>query len=180
MDEKIIVEEQSVSLHPKYDKLERVAYRIAHGASRVSLFGMLVMIALMVADILLRLFINYTIYGVFDWVCFMMIPIGFSALSIATIRGEQVSVTLLVDHFPKCVVKVLDLLCYIISFGMTIVFIWRNIVQAKSAMLLGLKAIQFPLKTFWFYYVIAIGYALMAFVLIVMIIGAIVKWRDDK
>jgi TRAP-type C4-dicarboxylate transport system permease small subunit len=165
---------------PRFDKFKVFVGKVANGTSWISFAGMLIMVFLVMADIFYRLFANQTIYGVYDWVCFMMIPVGFFALGISTWRGEQVTVTILTDHMPKLINKILELFNFVCSAILVIIFVWRNIVQAGVVHQMGTKAIQFPLHTFWFYYVIAAGYCVFLFVIIMQLIGHILKWRVNK
>ena len=164
--------------HPKYEKAERSLLKFILGTSRISFVGILIIIVITVLDVVLRLTINHTVYGVYNWVCYLMVPIAFFAIPLTTIKREHVGVTVLTDVFPKIIVKILRLLCLLVSLGLTIVFAWKNIDQAAVVNMIGSKPIQLPIKTFWFYYGISAGFILMAVVLVLLIIEAIIKWRD--
>jgi TRAP-type C4-dicarboxylate transport system permease small subunit len=162
------------------DKFSAVVGKIVVGTSWISFAGMMIMVGLVVVDIILRVVSNTTIYGVYDWVCFMMIPVGFFALGLATWNEEHVSVTIITDKLSPGFNKVLELINYCIAIALTVILAWRSIVQAGVSHAMGTKAIEFPLHTFWFYYVIGAGYILFTLVLVLQTMKHVINWRKPE
>ena len=158
----------------------KIVYSIAHIGG---FFGSLTMVGLMlmtVADVVLRYFFNAPILGSFELTEFSLILLVFLAIPWGTAQKVNVRVDLLVGSMPDRVRAIFDSITCLFSICITALFAWYTVPQAKYMMKLGSESEMLEIPHYPFYFMVALGFFLLFFVLIGNLIDFINEAKKDE
>ena len=141
--------------------------------------SMLVMIALITVDVILRFLFEHPIMSSYEIVMFLMGIAVFTTLSYTETEKGHVSIELLVSRFPKRVQKILDIAMSILSLGLFALITQQTIVRAKALAAEGLTSSILHVPVYPFYLFGAFGFALLCLVLLVNIVASFVRTDEE-
>ena len=148
------------------DKYTKIIYSIAGKGGFIGSLTMMGLVLLTVADVVLRYFFNSPILGSFELTEFSLILLVFFAIPWGTAQKVNVRVDLLVGTLPARIRAIFDSITCFISLLVTALFAWYTIPQAKYMMKLGSESDMLEIPLWPFYFVVALGFFLLFFVLI--------------
>lgn len=156
-------------------KYTRIIYAVAHVGGFIGSLTMVGLMLLTVADVLLRYFFNSPILGSFELTEFALILLVFFAIPWGTAQKVNVRVDLFVGPLPDRVRAIFDSITCFFSTLMTALFAWYTVPQAKYMMKLGTESDMLEIPLYPFYFIVALGFFLLFFVLIGNLIDFIVE-----
>jgi TRAP-type C4-dicarboxylate transport system permease small subunit len=157
--------------------LERIAQSLAKNLYWVAGAAIIIMMMLTCADVVLRYF-RRPIPGTYELVCFLgSVSVAF-AMAYTTIEKGHVSVSFVVDLFPK---KIQDIIaCLTTSFGLCLfVFVtWQSMVYANDLRLSNEVSLTLELPFYPFVYGIGFSAAIVCLILLCDLINHLKKIFD--
>lgn len=145
-------------------------------ARKGGFLGALTMVGLMlltVGDVVLRYFFNAPILGSFELTEFSLIVLVFFAIPWGTAQKVNVRVDLVVGSFRKRLRAIFDSVTCLMSLLVTVLFAWYTVPQAIYIMRLGTESDMLEIPLYPFYFMVALGFFLLFFVLIANLIDFI-------
>lgn len=157
--------------------LERIAQSLAKNLYWVAGAAIIIMMMLTCADVVLRYF-RRPIPGTYELVCFLgSVSVAF-AMAYTTIEKGHVSVSFVVDLFPK---KIQDIIaCLTTSFGLCLfVFVtWQSMVYANDLRLSNEVSLTLELPFYPFVYGIGFSAAVVCLILLCDLMNHLIKIFD--
>lgn len=157
--------------------LERIAQSLAKNLYWVAGAAIIIMMMLTCADVVLRFF-RRPIPGTYELVCFLgSVSVAF-AMAYTTIEKGHVSVSFVVDLFPK---KIQDIIaCLTTSFGLCLfVFVtWQSMVYANDLRLSNEVSLTLELPFYPFVYGIGFSAAVVCLILLCDLMNHLIKIFD--
>ena len=154
-------------------KYTKIVYAIAHVGGFIGSLTMVGLMLLTVGDVLLRYFFNAPILGSFELTEFSLIILVFFAIPWGTAQKVNVRVDLLVGPLPNRVRAIFDSVTCFLSTLITALLAWYTVPQAKYMMKLGSESDMLEIPLYPFYFIVAVGFFLLFFVLIANLIDFI-------
>ncbi len=151
-------------------KLNQVFNNLIRVMNVFAMVALFVMMLLTVADVSLRYSLKMPIIGSTEIVEVLMAVLVFMAIASCTARDGHLHIDLLMSHLPMRIQSIAELINLILSLFVSFVLCWWGFLAGLSAQEsnLGSSLLAIPLAPV--YYVIAIGFAVLVFVLAVQII----------
>lgn len=144
-------------------------------------FGSWVLILMMfltAGDVFLRNMFNKSILGTFEITECMMVLMVASGLAYVSVAKSQIRVEVLFSRLPQHVQNILTIITDFLSFGLCSLLSWRAFVYFKGEYVSGTRMGVLLIPTFPFIAVVALGWLLLALVLLndyVKLIGGLKK-----
>jgi len=160
-------------------KLARLASITINQASRVAAFittvTLVAMVMLTVIDVFLRFVFRAPILGSVEITEYMMVTAGFLGMAWCAQKGGHVVVGILVDRLPKRIQHIFD--CITLSVGLAIVplVIWQSFAQSGLCLEENYTSDLLKIPQFPFYIIVGIGYIILFFVILTILINSIKK-----
>lgn len=139
----------------------------------ISVAGILVMLAVTVVDVAARATVSWSLPGAYEYSKYLMVLIAAVALPYTALNDGHVEVDMLTRRMPRTVRKVLGVANFLIVLFYAAVLAIQNWKQAGITKILNLKPVDVPFPQYPFYYIIAIGVALMFAVVLVKCINCV-------
>jgi TRAP-type C4-dicarboxylate transport system permease small subunit len=157
--------------------LERIAENLARNLFWVAGTAIIAMMMLTCADVVLRFF-RRPIPGTYELVCFLgAVSVAF-AMAHTTIEKGHVSVSFVVNLFPK---KVQDIItCVTTGFGLFLFTIisWQSVAYANDLRLSNEVSMTLELPFYPFVYGIGLSAAVVCLILFCNLINSLMKILD--
>lgn len=131
-----------------------------------------VLVALMLltaADVAGRAILNEPITGVFDLTHFAVLTMAFLGLGYTGFLGEHISIEMLYQKMSRPVRRALDRLSNLMGAVLFGLIAWRAVVQADIVLRIGEASQLLNIPFYPFYWLLALGAALFAFVMLLRI-----------
>ena len=128
------------------------------------------MMLLTVSDVFLRYFFRRPIIGATEITENMMVCLAFFALAWCAARQGHLKVDLVISIFSPRVQAVFDTLTGLAGLVMVALITWRNFVEAIAIKELNIVSSLIRIPAFPFYYVIALGCAVLCLVMAVQVV----------
>ena len=154
--------------------MEKAVQQLAQGLDRVARFATVLLMALVVTNIILR-FTWRPLLGTYEFVSFLSAVVISFALAYCAIQGGHIAVTLFVDHLPRRVQAIIDIIVGVISitfFGLTV---WQITLYATDMVISGEVSPTTRTPFYPFVYGVAFGFLVLCLVLLVDLIKAITR-----
>jgi len=152
---------------------------IIHFLSRLlNIFASAVLVAMMlltVADVCLRYFFNYPILGATELTENMMVCLAFFALAWCARQQGHLRVDLVVSRFSPRMQAVCDSITSMVGLIVVALIAWRSFLEGTAVRELNIISSLLKIPAFPFYYVVAVGCALLSVVMITQVIQNIHK-----
>jgi TRAP-type C4-dicarboxylate transport system permease small subunit len=137
----------------------------------VFLFGML---ALTVADVVLRTFFSYPLRGVYELIELMLAGTFFLALPCVFLRDDNIIVNTIDELWPR-IVPLLKRIALVLSAATFVVFVWQGWDAAWDSYEFQDVTADLGLPTFWHWTIVLVGMSLAALAALFELFR-----RDDK
>ena len=139
----------------------------------------LVLLSLLtICDVILRFFFNSPIVGSYELTEYMLIPIVFFAIPWASMEKSNVRVDLIVGRFRRKRRAVIYAISCILSIIVTFVFAWFTVPQAFYIQEVRIESEMLDIPAYPFYFLTALGFFILFFVLIDNLIDFIKEAAD--
>jgi TRAP-type transport system small permease protein len=142
--------------------------------------GMLAMVIIMgmmmltVTEVIMRFTMKRVIFGSTEITEFLMVGLTL-AMGWCAMQGRNVSVELIVGRLSERGRAIAATISYIISLGFCVLVAWRNYVEAFVVSHRGELTELLEIPEFPFYFVISLGFAILAAVTVVLLVQAVRK-----
>jgi TRAP-type C4-dicarboxylate transport system permease small subunit len=147
----------------RLDNLLNLTCKIVNG---VGVSFQAIMMGFISADVILRKFFNMPITGSIDIAKLMLVVAVFFGIAYTQVEEGHVNITLLTERFPKRVQAVIDSCVYFIGLGLFSVMTWQTVLAAIDLKANGTTTTVLPIPIYPFYFVVALGCALLSLVLL--------------
>ena len=152
--------------------------KIIRGISRffvwLSMFFIVVLMLLMVAEVVIRTFFNSSILGATEWAALLLV-FELTAMGAAIISNRMIKVNMVTTHFPKKVQVVLDIVLLFLCFAAIGYTAWRQFVYSMTSMNNGIKYSTIGLPQWPFIALFAFAYAVGAITALSVMIRKIIN-----
>lgn len=138
--------------------------KVLHSIASVILFSMMF---LTVADVFMRKVFSKSILGTVEVSEFMMVILVFFSLAQAEVLGRNVKVDLVMSRFGERAQGVVDMITQFICFLLFGAMTWYTLVYASSMRVSKEVSLDLLIPKFPFIYVVAVGCALLALILLI-------------
>jgi TRAP-type C4-dicarboxylate transport system permease small subunit len=156
----------------KSDVFSGFVFLISKAIAMVAFIGLVFMMVFTVTDVLMRALFNRPIAGSVELIEFLMVIVGFLVLAWCGMQNRHIKVELLVSLFPKGVRGILKKFNYAACFIIFSIMAWRVFLEARANADLKTVSPELGIPIFPFYWVVAVGYAVLCLVLLVQFIGS--------
>jgi TRAP-type C4-dicarboxylate transport system permease small subunit len=146
--------------------------RIASISKILSMAASIILAAMMlltVADVVLRWVFKAPIIGTTEITESMMTCIAFFALAWCAAEKSHLKVDLVLDRFPPGVQRIVDSLTTAAGLCLVALFAWRSFLEGRAVQELNLVSSLIKLPAYPFYYIIALGCAMLCVVMAVQL-----------
>jgi TRAP-type C4-dicarboxylate transport system permease small subunit len=133
------------------------------------------MIALTVADVALRYFLRRPILGTTELTENMMVALVFLGISWCAVQNAHLKVDLLVSLFSPRLQALIDSLTTLLGLVVVALFTWRSFVEALAVKELNIVSSLIKIPAYPFYFIITLGCALLALVMVAQLIEHVQK-----
>lgn len=131
--------------------------------SSIILAGMML---LTVADVFFRFFFDHPILGVTEITESMMTGLAFFAMAWCAVQKDHLKVDLVVNRFRPKIQAIIDTVTLVLGVIIVGLFAWRGALEGAVVKDLHLVSSLAGIPTYPFYYVIALGSAMLCVVMI--------------
>lgn len=128
-------------------------------------FILILLMLLTTADVAGRYFFNSPITGVFDLTHFAVLTMVFLGLAYCGFHDGHVSIELIYDKLPQRFQRYLDIATNLLGSLLFLIIAWQAIVQSHLVRQLNETSQLIEIPFYPFYWLLAFGAALFAFVL---------------
>jgi TRAP-type C4-dicarboxylate transport system permease small subunit len=128
------------------------------------------MMLLTVTDVCMRYFLRRPILGTTEITENMMVCLTFFGLAWCAAQHSHLRVDLVMSRFSPRVQALVDGMTTLAGFAMVGLIAWRSLIEAMAVKDLDIVSSLLRIPAFPFYYVIALGSALLALVMVIQII----------
>ena len=127
------------------------------------------MMILTVLDVFLRRVFNSPIPFSLELVEFMMVLTGFLGLAWCAMSESHIRVDLIVSRMPTRARGIIDSLCYLAGFGISVIIAWRSVMECLAIRKLHTESTVLGIPIFPFYLVVAAGFAALALAILILL-----------
>jgi TRAP-type C4-dicarboxylate transport system permease small subunit len=162
--------------------LNRVAAKYLHAAKVVSwICGFIAaaatvfIVLLTVSDVFMRYFFSRPIHGSFELTVYSLVIVVFMAIPWATMRGVHVRVDLITGRLKERKQAILYGISCLFAMFISFLIAWYTIPEAIYVYHLKEKSDMLDIPSYPFYFFIAIGFFILLFILVAVLIQYIDK-----
>ena len=142
--------------------LERIIFSVTRFVNAMGVFFLIMMMAVITVDVVLRYIFNRPIQGSLEMVMFMLVLTILFGIPYAAVRRQHVSIDIITSQLSEHKRSVLECIMLLISLILAIIVVWRSVQYAmlKHSMNEASAVLQLPFSPFVF--AVAFGFALLA------------------
>ena len=141
----------------------------------VSTVGLAIMMLLTVADVFLRYAVKSPIPDSQQMTEYLMVCVAFLGMAWVAIKGEHITVDLVVPRFSLRVQAIFDSVTYLLGLGVVVLISWRSFLEAPSVRETGWSSLLLDIPQYPFFIVLGFGLAVLAVVMFIQLIQHIYK-----
>ena len=141
----------------------------------VAVVVLVCMMMLTVCDVCLRYFFNRPIMASAEITEYMMVIVGFLGLAWCAVKGMHIKVHLIVGRFSEKAQGIVDTINHIIIIGLCVLIASKSFTESMGAREMGRASEITDIVHYPFYLLIVLGYILLFFVMISLLVRAINK-----
>lgn len=149
------------------NRLTRIVARLSKLADDVAGIGLLAVMALIVVNVLTNGFFHRPILGTYEYVGFLTAAIIGLSVAHCGMKGEHISIDLLISKFREKTQAVIDLITGAISFVFFSLTFWQIGKYAYSMIITGEKSPTTMTPIYPFIYLVALGILMLSLVILV-------------
>lgn len=135
---------------------------------------------LTVSDICGRFFFTRPIIGTTELTEYLLAIMAFFAIAWAAVTRRHVVVDLVMSHFSPRVQTIVDSITCLFSIGIYVIITWRLIMEGVDLQQLNLISTFLDVPKYPFYYIAALGGALLTLVTVTNLIQYVLKAKGLK
>lgn len=154
---------------------ETIINRISQVVGAVAILFLVGMMLLTVADVFLRYVFSAPIKGSLELTEFFMVVAGFLGIAWCAVKRGHVKVDLIVRHMPPRAQGITDTITMLLAMTVVPLIAWQGFAQARYLMVENFVSPSLNIPEFPFYMVMGIGYVLIFFVMITVLVEFITK-----
>jgi len=143
----------------------------------VSIAALLVMMVMITVSVVLRKTVDRPIRGDVELSELLMVAIVMMGLAYTQIKGGHVSVGMLVERFSPRAQGVIDIFGAVVTIGIISLVVWQSFSRALSSLTEGEVTMVLTFPTFWFRFLIPLGFFAWALQALVMVKQSISKLK---
>lgn len=156
-------------------KLQKIVDSVSWGAALISTGALAVILVVVVANVIGRRFLHQPIAGTTELTEMAMLCIVFLALAWCAVERAHISVGVVMERFSPRVQAIVDSINYLAGLGLCILIVWQTILRAIDVQEQGLTTFIHKVPHFPFYWLIAVGFAILCLVMVGHLIEHLVK-----
>ena len=165
-------------MQPIASTYKRIVTKIAQICGLLGAISLVLLSLLTICDVILRFFFNSPIVGSYEITEYLLIPIVFFAIPWATKEKSNVRVDLIVGRFRKKRRAVVYAISCVLAIFVTFVFTWFTVPQAVYIYQVHIDSEMLEIPAYPFYFLTALGFFILFFVLIDNLIDFIKEAAD--
>ena len=154
---------------------ETIINQISRAVGAIAVVFLVLMMLLTVADVFLRYVFSAPIKGSLELTEFCMVIAGFLGIAWCAVKRGHVKVDLIVSHLPLQAQGITDTITMLLAMTVVPLVAWRAFAQARYLMEENFVSPSLNIPEYPFYLVMGIGYTLLFFVLITVLVEYIKK-----
>ena len=140
---------------------------------RVAIVFLVPMMLLTVADVFLRYFFNYAIPASTEFIEYLMVFVGFLGIAWCATKNRHIKVELIVGRFSPRVQAFFNSFNALAVIGVCTLLASQSISESIRARNLNWVSEATDIPWFPFFYVVALGYIILFFVMIIILVRSI-------
>ncbi|KGR91098.1 hypothetical protein CD30_07465 [Ureibacillus massiliensis 4400831 = CIP 108448 = CCUG 49529] len=110
---------------------------------------LIVLMIVISMESILRKFVNFSIPGIFEIAGQLMVGVTLLGISLVQADKEHISVDIFNDRLPKIVIKITDILIYLLGIGLTSIFAYQGFWKFIESFQTGETAMGLISIPFW-------------------------------
>jgi TRAP-type C4-dicarboxylate transport system permease small subunit len=162
-DDKSIVTEERAFI-PGYEK---AVSKCINALVWVSIISIIIMLVITVIDVVARAPASWSLPGTYEYSKYLMVLVAAVALPYTALNDGHVELDMVVLRMPPVAQKIFGVINFLAVMFYAGILAVQNWAQAGMTKILNLKPVDVPFPQYPFYYIIAIGVALMLVVVLV-------------
>ena len=141
----------------------------------ISTVVVVIMMLLTVSDVFLRYFFKNPVPDSQAITEYLMVCMAFLGMAWVAIKGENITVDLIVPRFSARVQAIFDSVTYLLGLGVVVLISWRSFLEAPMVRQIGLESLMLDIPQFPFFIVAGFGLAVLALVMFIQLIQHLYK-----
>ena len=159
---------------------ERIIFPLNKYLNYIGMAIVFLMMMLTVADVIGRKFVGIIpgfqpIPGSYELTEFMLVAMIFAALGFAQIKGDHISIDVLMSRFPKRTQNIIDTVVYVISAALAATVGYRGFVYGQRLMQEGDYSGILHIPVYPFLFLIGVGMMIFALALLFSSLQSLTK-----
>ena len=135
----------------------------------------MIMVLLVVVHVIGRYLFDYPVPGQIELTCFMMVMSVFLMAGYTQLQKGHIAVDMFFEKYSKKTQVRIDIIVYILCLALAVLICWQSFVRGNTIMEAGQKSTILGIPQFPVIYVMAIGWGLFSFSILVDLINSIFK-----
>ena len=149
--------------------ITRTINTISKSLGLIAICILVMMMILTVLDVFLRRVFNSPIPFSLELIEFMMVLTGFLGLAWCATSGSHIRVDLIVSSMPARARGIIDSLCYLAGFGMSVIIAWQSVMECMAIREMHTESPVLGIPKYPFYLVVAAGFAALALSVLILL-----------
>ena len=154
---------------------EKVLSEVTHRVSNLGQSVLLVMVALVIVDIILRRLFNSPLPWSLEVVEVMLVVVVFFSVAYCGARRAHISIDVLISRFPPRVRNIVDIFTYFLGVILFAFMAWGGAASAMDDRVVNRITGILPIPIYPFAFVVAFGSLLLALVLLAQLLNSIIS-----
>ena len=162
------------------DAIKVITSAVRHLVTAINYIGIVALFGIMVftsTNVFLRYVLHKPITGSFDITELLMVIMIACSFAFTAMEKGHVNVNLIVSKFPLWMQRNIDMTGKIVVIGVLIFFSWQTALQGELSRIKHVEAGPTGILIFPFYYLLALGFVLMAIVIFSDLLKSVSKSR---
>lgn len=106
---------------------------------------------------------------------YLMICVAFLAMAWVAVKGEHITVDLIVPRFSQRVQEIFDSVTYLLGLGMVVLISWRTFMETPAVREIGYDTLILDIPRFPFFIILGFGLAVLALVMLIQFLQHLYK-----
>ncbi len=153
---------------------------IAECISRISSVVLFFMMVLTIADVIGRKVFSHSILGTVELTEFMMLAVVFFALAHTEVLNGNIKVDLFIGRLKKTTQGFVDMATQFVCFLFCGSMAWATVVYSEQMRTSGEVSQDLWIPVFPFIYIVAVGFAVLALVLLTKFFAAVQRMKGKS
>jgi TRAP-type C4-dicarboxylate transport system permease small subunit len=160
------------------ERLSKIVKSFSQYFNWVAGLGLVIMLALTVADVVAVKIFQSPIPGALEWVSFLAVVVSGFALAQTQVVRAHIKVTFFVDRLPSRWQGAVKAVASLAGFTLFGILGWRSLLYAMNLQSSGEVSMTQRIPYYPFVYALALCCVPMCMVLLVDFLNAVMQWRN--